>query len=117
MMVLSGVRSSWLMLARKRDLPLLSASAAALASTRPVSRAFWAVASRTTANSRPSAAARRLRAMERSGSAAKTHTSSAGPPRRALSMASARAGRSAGSTRPPTPLSSMASVRPAGGAP
>lgn len=43
---LSGVRSSWLMLARKFDLALLAASAASLAARRACSESLRSVMSR-----------------------------------------------------------------------
>ncbi len=70
MMAFSGVLSSWLMLARKRDLPEFRFSASSRAATSSASLAAVAVASRSTPATRPSAARLRSRAHVRSGAAA-----------------------------------------------
>ncbi len=67
MMALSGVRSSWLILAKKRDLPAFKLSAASLAATNSASRAASMVESRRTPTSRPSDVRLRARAQQRSG--------------------------------------------------
>ncbi len=67
MMAFSGVRSSWLILARKRDLPEFRVSASSRAAISSASRAAPVVESRSTPATRPSEERFRSRAQVRSG--------------------------------------------------
>ncbi len=79
MIAFSGVLSSWLMLARKRDLPAFRLSACSREASSAASRAVSVVASRTTAISAPDAVLERSTAQVRSGAPRGAKRQSASP--------------------------------------